>query len=94
MEAIIAIISTVAPGVISVIGIIASILAGAYKFAGVINQFRDDKNALLEELRKSDSEYKAQIMTLVEQNKHLTNTNKLLVDQIAKIKGYSDSMGV
>ena len=94
MEAIIAIIATIAPGVVSVLGILGMILGGALKLANIINQFRDDKDQLLNELRASDNEYKTQIMALIEQNKQLANSNKLLTDQIAKIKGYSDTMGV
>lgn len=93
MEAIISIISIVAPGAVSVLGIIAAILTGAYKFASIINKFRDDKDALVEELRKSDSQYKAQIEILVAQNKEFLAQNKKLTDAIARIKGYSDTIG-
>lgn len=90
---ILAILSTVAPGVVSVIGILAMILSAVSKFTKVILEFKENKDTLIEELRKSDSEYKTQINTLVQQNKELSKTCKFLTDKIAKIKGYSDTKG-
>lgn len=89
MEAIIAIIATVAPGVVSVLGIIATVLVGAYKLVKAINDFRGEKDKLIEELRASDSQYKQNIMTLIEQNKELAEKNAALTDYLAHIKGYS-----
>lgn len=89
MEAIIAIIATVAPGVVSVLGIIASVLIGGYKLVKAINDFRNEKDKLVEELRTSDTQYKQYIMELVAQNKELAEKNAALTDYLAHIKGYS-----
>jgi hypothetical protein len=89
MESIIAIISTVAPGVVSVLGIIASVLIGGYKLVKAINDFRSEKDKLIEELRTSDTQYKKYIMELVAQNKELAEKNAALTDYLAHVKGYS-----
>ena len=89
MEAIIAIIATVAPGVVSVLGIIASVLIGGYKLVKAINDFRNEKDKLVEELRTSDTQYKKYIMELVAQNKELAEKNAALTDYLAHVKGYS-----
>lgn len=90
---IIAIISTVAPGVISVLGILGMILSAVSKFSNIITEFKTNKDALIEELRKSDSQYKAQVEMLIVQNKEFLKQNKKLTDTIARIKGYSDNIG-
>ena len=89
MEAIIAIIATVAPGVVSVLGIIATVLVGAYKLVKTINDFRSEKDKLVEELRTSDTQYKQYIMELIAQNKELAEKNAALTDYLAHVKGYS-----
>lgn len=89
MESIIAIIATVAPGVVSVLGIIATVLVGAYKLVKTINDFHSEKEKLVEELRTSDTQYKQYIMELVAQNKELAEKNAALTDFLANVKGYS-----
>lgn len=90
---ILAIISTVAPGVITIFGILGMILSAVSKFTKIITEFKQNKDALLEELRKSDSQYKAQVEMLIVQNKEFLKQNKKLTDAIARIKGYSDKTG-
>ena len=82
--------SLIIPGSVTIIGIIVSILTFIKKVNDAIDSFKRDKNTLIEELRNSDSEYKAQINTLIEQNRELAEVNKVLVDKIAKIRGYYD----
>ena len=89
MESIIAIISTVAPGVVSALGIIATILIGAYKLVKAINDFHNEKDKLVEELRISDTQYKQYIMELITQNKELAEKNAALTDFLVHVKDYS-----
>ena len=84
------IISTVAPGLISIFGILGMLFSAISKFSTIITEFKTNKDALIAELQKSDSEYKAQVEILIAQNKEFLKQNKKLTDTIARIKGYSD----
>jgi len=84
-------ISVIAPGAVSVIGIVISLIAGAAKLRQTIVDFKNDKDVLLKELKESDEGYKKLINELVSQNKELTRVNKLLTDRLAKVKGYCDA---
>lgn len=90
MTALIEYFSVIAPGVVSVIGIVTAVLVALYELKQTINKFKNDKDKLIEELRASDSVYKAQMLTLIEQNRELAKVNKTLTDHLAKIKGYTD----
>lgn len=72
-------ITIIAPGAVSVIGIVISIITLGIKF-----------NNWLKELRESDTAYKKQISQLIEQNKELTRVNKILTDHLKGIRGYCD----
>ena len=82
-------ISTIAPGVTSVIGIILSLVVFINKCKTTLDNFKADKDLLISQLRASDSEYKVQIQQLINQNKELAEVNAKLVDKLAKIKGYA-----
>jgi hypothetical protein len=90
MLELITIISTVAPGLASVLAIIAFVLVGANKLSAIICQFKNDKDKLVAALTESDSQYKAKLEKLIEQNDELTRTNKILTDCIAHTRGYTD----
>lgn len=84
------IISTIAPGLVSIFGILGMLFSAINKFTKIITEFKTNKDALIAELQKSDSEYKAQVEILIAQNKEFLKQNKKLTDAIARIKGYSD----
>ena len=84
------IISTIAPGLVSIFGILGMLFSAISKFTKIITEFKTNKDALIAELQKSDSEYKAQVEILIAQNKEFLKQNKKLTDTIARIKGYSD----
>lgn len=83
-------ISTVAPGAVSVLGILISLYAAGMKLKNIITEFKTDKDLIVAELKASDSNYKKKVDELIAQNKELARVNSILVDQIAKIKGYCD----
>lgn len=83
-------ISIVAPGAVSVLGIIIGLFAGGMKLKNIIDEFKTDKDRLVAALKASDSDYKKKVDELIAQNKELARVNSILVDQIAKIKGYCD----
>ena len=83
-------ITILAPGIVSVFGIIAGVILGAAKLINAINEFRGEKDKLIAELRASDSAYKAQVQALVDENRELTKAVGILTDSIYKIKGYGN----
>lgn len=84
-------ISIIAPGLTSVICIIIGALTTISRLRAQIMEFKSDKNALMEELKKSDNNYKLQIQQLIEQNKELGEINKILTDRLSRTKGYTNA---
>lgn len=83
-------ITILAPGLVSVFGIIAGVILGAAKLIKAINEFRCEKDKLIEELRASDSAYKAQVQTLLDENRELLNAVHFLTDNITRVRGYGN----
>ena len=77
-----------APSLIAIIGI-ATTVVGAY--AKLRLAIVETKKAS-EELKSNETikELKSEFKALAIKNEELTETNKLLLDQITKIKGYAD----
>lgn len=82
MEYIIDLITAYAPSVTAILGILITVLTTIKKISEAAASLKDDET-IRDLSRKLDEAVKA--------NKELSDTNKLLVDQLAKIKGYADA---
>ena len=71
------------PSLTAILGIVATILSAFGKTKKAIAELKDST-----ELREATAELKR----LSAENKELNRNQKLLLDQITKIKGYSDAM--
>lgn len=89
MTEILTYISTLAPGLVSVFGIILSIIVFIQKFKNFLDDVGLEKEKFIAALQESDSAYKHKIDILIQQNAELAEVNAKLVDKLAKIKGYT-----
>lgn len=71
-----------APSLVAVLGVVISVLTAISKTKSAINEFKDDESV---------KELTVKIDKLSSENEELVRTNKLLLDQITKIKGFADS---
>lgn len=70
-----------APSLVSVLGIIVAIIPTVQKMADHLKALQEDKTLV---------EISERLEKLSQENKELTRCNKLLLDQLAKIKDYAD----
>lgn len=84
MEMILSMVSIWAPSLVAILGIVASVVAAATKVKTAIAELKDD--ATIKEQTK-------EIQKLTAENKEIIRCNKLLLEQITKIKGYADAIG-
>lgn len=82
MELIIELVTAYAPSVTAILGVLITVITTIKKMTEAASSLKDDET-IREVSRKLDEAVKA--------NKELAETNKLLVDQLAKIKGYADA---
>lgn len=85
MEAILATIiqyvSIWAPSLVAILGIVASVIMAIAKVKDAIGEMKNTRDNLVVEVQE-----------LIAKNEELTHTNKLLLDQITRIKDYSDNI--
>lgn len=71
-----------APSLVAVLGVVISVLTAISKTKTAINEFKDEESV---------KELTTKLDKLSSENEELVRTNKLLLDQITKIKGFADS---
>ena len=70
-----------APSLVSIVGIIVAIIPTVQKIADHLKALKEDKTLV---------ELSNKLERLASDNKELVRCNKLLIDQITKIKDYAD----
>ena len=70
-----------APSLVSIVGIIVAIIPTVQKIADHLKALKEDKTLV---------ELSNKLERLASDNKELVRCNKLLIDQLAKIKDYAD----
>lgn len=70
-----------APSLVSIVGIIVAIIPTVQKIADHLKALKEDKTLV---------ELSNKLERLASDNKELIRCNKLLIDQLAKIKDYAD----
>lgn len=87
MEAIFALIieyvSIWAPSLVAILGSVYTVLFAIGKFKELSNKWKNDETI---------KEMNIKFQKMASQNEELVHTNKLLLDQITKIKDYADHM--
>lgn len=72
-----------APSLAAIIGVVCTVVIAAAKVKDAFEVFKKD-----ETLKGIESK----LISLSNENKELTRCNKLLLDELTKIKGYADNM--
>ena len=72
-----------APAVAAIGGVVIACLNAISRVKSAVDEFKDDRT--IKDTNK-------QLHTLLEQNKELVKTNKILIDEIKRIKGYTDEV--
>ena len=70
-----------APSLVSILGIVVAIIPTVQKIADHLKALKEDKTLV---------ELSNKLERLASDNKELVRCNKLLIDQLAKIKDYAD----
>ena len=85
MEEILAIIiqyvSIWAPSLVAILGVVTSIITAIAKVNNVIKDVSNSRDTLANEVHQ-----------LISKNEELARTNKLLLDQITRVKDYADNI--
>lgn len=87
LELIIQYASIWAPSVVSILGVVTTVLLAINKTREAISQFKDSDTALRNELR----DVKNELVRLASQNDTLTQAEKDIVDKLSTIKNYTDA---
>lgn len=86
MEAILAIIIQYAaiwgPSLVAIFGVIATVVGAINKTRAAIQSFKEDKTLM---------EVNSKLTTLTAENEELVRCNKLLLDELTKIRNYADN---
>ena len=92
MEAIIAIIIEYAaiwgPSLVAVFGVIATVISSINKTRAAIQEFKDDRTVA--EMNEKMRVMEQRLSERMREEEELIRCNKLLLDELTKIKGYAD----
>lgn len=92
MEAIIAIIIEYAaiwgPSLVAVFGVIATVISSINKTRAAIQEFKDDRTVA--EMNENMRVMEQRLSERMREEEELIRCNKLLLDELTKIKGYAD----
>lgn len=83
MEIILQYVATIAPALIAILGIAATVVAALHKLSSAIKEWKKDASL---------AETSSQLQRLTEENHELVRCNKLLLDKITQIEGYADEV--
>lgn len=72
-----------APALTSCLAIFVALIPGIVKIKGALTEIKNSKEF---------AEVKTKLETVAAENQELIRCNKLLIDKIAKIEGYSDAV--
>lgn len=72
-----------APSLVAILGVVATILPVFIKCREYLRSLREDKTLL---------DVNKQLKQVVSENKELIRCNKLLIDELTRIKGYADTL--
>ena len=92
MEAIIALIIQYAaiwgPSLVAVFSVVATVIAAINKTRAAIQEFKNDKTVaeMNEEMKRMENKLSSRMC----EEEELIRCNKLLLDELTKIKGYAD----
>lgn len=81
METILSYIAIWSPALVAVLGVITTVVLALGKLFKAVQDFKNDKSMV---------DLTGALDTLRRENEELIRCNKLLLDQITKIKGYAD----
>ena len=81
MEILMTYVAIWAPSLVAVLGIVASVVLAVNKATAAIRDIKLDKTFI---------ELNNKLTTMAQENRELVKCNKLLLDQITKIKDYAD----
>ena len=79
------------PTITSIAGIVITVICTIYKVLKAINEFKDRNKEQIQALIDDDEKLKADMQSIIAENRELKKTIGILVDKLTHIDGYVEA---